>query len=484
MAPCGGVSQAQWWRLPRSSAPDRRLRKAIRRTASSPPRRRRRKNRKREDKEEEHKPTDPDTGKSTLSNDTLGLLPNPFADKGVKFSATYIADVLGNPTGGLHQGAVYEGRLNLAIDVDLAKLAGAHGLSFHANVFQIHGRGLSRDEIGNIMLASSIEALATTRLYEAWFEQKWAGDKYSIRAGQLAADAEFITSKYTDVFINATYGWPAITATNMPSGGPSPPLAAMGARLKAELSPNVTVLAAIFDGDAAGPGAGDPQERNRYGLNFRVNDPPLLLGEGQYAWNQAKDAKGLPGTAKLGGWYHAGLFDDQRFAANGLSQADPNASGGPAQLRADFGVYAVFEQQVLKIAGSDERGVGVFTRISGSPDDRNLIDFYADGGVNVQGPLAARPNDKLGLGFAYARISNRARDLDHDFEVLAHDGRPVRDAERLLSLGYLAEIRKGWVVHPSFQYIVHPGGGYVLDAGVPRAVGNAAVLGVRTVLKF
>jgi porin len=437
-----------------------------------------------EDKEEEHKPTDPDTGKSTLSNETLGVLPNPFERNGIKFSASYIADAIGNFTGGLHQGAVYEGRLNLAIDLDLARLAGAQGLSFHANVFQIHGRGLSRDEIGNIMLASSIEALATTRLYEAWFEQKWAGDKYSIRAGQLAADAEFITSKYTDAFINSTYGWPAITATNMPSGGPSPPLAAMGARFKAELNQNITLLAAIFDGDAAGPGTGDPQERNRYGLNFRVNDPPLVLGEMQYAYNQAKDAKGLPGTIKLGGWYHAGLFNDQRFTASGLSQADPNSGGVPAQLRADFGLYGVLEQQVLKLAGKDERGIGIFTRMSGSPDDRNLIDFYADGGINIQGPFATRPKDKLGLGFAYARISNRARDLDRDFERLADDGRPVRDAEKLLAVSYLAEIRQGWVVHPTFQYIIHPGGGYVLDNGVPRAVGNAAVLGVRTVLKF
>src|SRR5205807_7546181 len=87
-----------------------------------------------QEKEEEHKPTDPDTGKSTLSNETLGLLPNPFEKKGIKFSATYVADVMANPTGGLHQGAVYEGRLNLAIDLDLAKLAGARGLSFHANV--------------------------------------------------------------------------------------------------------------------------------------------------------------------------------------------------------------------------------------------------------------------------------------------------------------------------------------------------------------
>ena len=31
-----------------------------------------------EDKEEENKPADPDTGKSTLSPETMGLLPNPL----------------------------------------------------------------------------------------------------------------------------------------------------------------------------------------------------------------------------------------------------------------------------------------------------------------------------------------------------------------------------------------------------------------------
>src|SRR4029077_19834472 len=70
------------------------------------------------DKEEDHRPVDPDTGKSTLSHKTLGLLPNPFEEYGVKFSATYISDAMGNWTGGLRQGATYEGRLNLAVDVD------------------------------------------------------------------------------------------------------------------------------------------------------------------------------------------------------------------------------------------------------------------------------------------------------------------------------------------------------------------------------
>ena len=52
--------------------------------------------------------------------------------------------------------------------------------------------------------------------------------------------------------------------------GASPPLATMGARLRADLSDNFTLIGAIFDGNAAGPGIDDPQLRDRYGLNFRV----------------------------------------------------------------------------------------------------------------------------------------------------------------------------------------------------------------------
>jgi porin len=110
------------------------------------------------------------------------------------------------------------------------------------------------------------------------------GTTLSLRTGQLAADTEFINAKYTDVFTNASMGWPAITSVNLPSGGPSPPLAALDARLRADLTDNCTVSAAIFDGNAAGPGLDDPQLRDNHGVNFRINDPLLLIGEVQYIW--------------------------------------------------------------------------------------------------------------------------------------------------------------------------------------------------------
>jgi hypothetical protein len=81
-------------------------------------------------KTDDDKPADPDTGESTIEEKTLGLLPNPLQKYGVKFAATYIGEALGNPTGGLKRGTVYEGRLNLAVDVDLQKLLASTNLPF------------------------------------------------------------------------------------------------------------------------------------------------------------------------------------------------------------------------------------------------------------------------------------------------------------------------------------------------------------------
>jgi hypothetical protein len=93
-----------------------------------------------------------------------------------------------------------------------------------------------------------------------------------------------------------------------------------------------------------------------------------------------------------------------------------------------------------------------------SPADRNMVEFYADGGVNIAGASDRRPNDKIGFAFAYTRISSQARDLDCDFGVFTHSDWPVRDFEAVLSLNYLAETHdrldgtsRAAVHHPSLR---------------------------------
>jgi porin len=161
------------------------------------------------------------------------------------------------------------------VDVDLQKLIGADQLTFHANMFQIHGGGLSRGALQNLFVVSGIEALPSTRLYEAYFEKLWGNKRVSLKAGQLAADSEFFNTKYTDVLTNASMGWPAITSTDLPSAGPSPPLAAMGARILVNVTEQFSVLGGIFDGNQAGAGRSAVARSVRRKLPGQRSAPPL-----------------------------------------------------------------------------------------------------------------------------------------------------------------------------------------------------------------
>ncbi len=407
-----------------------------------------------------------------------------LADWGVTITRTYIGEVLANPSGGIRRGAIYTGRLDLGADVELERLVGWTGATFHANIFQIHGNGLSRDYIGNLMLVSGIEALPATRLYEMWIEQSLLGGKLLIKVGQQPSDIEFIDSKYDDIFVNSALGWPGITGVILPSGGPSPPLAVPGIRVKALLSDRITAYFAVFDGDAAPPGPEDPQIKNPYGLLFRVHDPPWLIGQLKYGF-EVGDAS-LPGSITGGTWYHFGSFDDQRRASDGLSLANPAASGEPASLRRNRGIFAVYEQRLLRSALDAEKGVGLFLRGSVSPSDRNLISLYVDGGVQITGFSASRPNDKIGAAFTYARISDGARQFDRDVQMFTGIATPIRDYEAILEMNYSAELRQGVTVQPLLQYVRHPAGGAVdpNDPSNTKRIKDALVVGVRTSMSF
>ncbi len=105
-------------------------------------------------------------------------------------------------------------------------------------------------------------------------------------------------------------------------------------------------------------------------------------------------------------------------------------------LVGDIGGWAVFEQQLYRVPKSDDRGIGVFARVSGAPADRNLIDLYADAGLEFIGLSDKRPDDKFGIAAGYAHVSKRAQALDFDYRALAGPAWPVRSSEGLLTAVY------------------------------------------------
>ena len=254
-----------------------------------------------------------------------------------------------------------------------------------------------------------------------------------------------------------------------------PKLATPGVRVLFSPNENLGLKAAVYNGDPVGPNCkGDPQVCDPAGLEFRLSDPPLLFAEGFYKYNQKQ---GLAGTIMLGGWNHFGSFEHQRFDIDRLPTAVTGRPGRP--LDNDWGLYAVFDQLIWRLPHSkDVKGVGLFTRVIGAPSERNLVDFYAEGGVTFTGMIAHRSDDLLAVGFAYAGISDQVHGFDVD------SGLPVaRNYEALFEICYTAQIQTGWTLQPDFQYIVQPGGN-VPNASGTGAVGNASVFGVRTTLNF
>ena len=97
------------------------------------------------------------------------------ADKGITFNAQYVAEVWGNPTGGVSTGTVYTGLMSLQGNVDLQKLLGWRGASFSTRWYWLSGQDISAEHVGNIFTVSNIAGFPTVRMNELWFQQNFLG---------------------------------------------------------------------------------------------------------------------------------------------------------------------------------------------------------------------------------------------------------------------------------------------------------------------
>ena len=421
--------------------------------------------------------------RDTLTGEWGGLRP-ALDDAGFKLTGNYTGEMLGNPKGGIRNRWVATGNLEIDVDADFAKLIGWEGLTFHLSSFQLHGRGMSNNFLGNQFTVRDIEAAPATRIWSMWFQQAFADNAASVRVGQMPWQEEFVVSAYGASFINGTFGWPIGFAANFVNAGGAYPLATTGARLSVNPADKMNIMVAAFDGDpAAGNQRGqDPTRKNVDGLNVRLKTPPVFFVEGRYGSPMDSD-EGLPTMVKLGGWVHTGRFDDPHWSTNGTSLGSGTSTGIPMGHRGNWELYAIVDTMLWRDDTNPKRNIGAFTRLMGGPDDRNQMPYYGELGLNWQGMIEGRDDDIAGIALAYGRMSRALAAQDHDARLFGTSLAPSRDFELAFEALYRYAVTPWWTMIPDAQYIVHPGGGAAYP-GTQRRIPDAAVLGVRSVFKL
>ena len=416
-----------------------------------------------------------------------GGMRKTLQDAGIDLELNDTSEMLSNPVGGIKQATIYQGLLASTLTLDLEKLANWPGASLYAEGYQISGRGLSRNAIGNLLAVSTIEALPSTRLLDLWFQQEFLERKVSFRIGQIALDDEFYISQYAANFINSTFGCPDLLSTDLPSGGPCYPFAAPGVRLRVAPTSSLTLSTAVFNGNPAPPGPGDPQIRNSGGTNFLIGvGGTLVLSELAYSFDEGPDLPSPPSDFKLGGWYHTADFPDLRRDTLGRSLADPTSNGIAGPHRGNYGLYLILDKMLWQPPNAGARGFAGFLRVGGAAGDRNLINLELDAGLTYKGLFPGRDADLIGIAASYGRIGGAARGLSSDMVLFSGGAQPIRDYESVLELTYQWNVAPWWVLQPDLQAIFHPNGHAAapLPAPVGQPIPNALVLGLRSTITF
>ena len=411
-----------------------------------------------------------DTGETGFMDQDLmtgdwGGLRKTLENDGLKFTPVYYGEVFGNPTGGAGQGVIYDGLLDLNLDLDLDRMSEGtlSDLSFHVDADYIHGKSLSQGFVGDFSNTSNIAAYNTLRLQGLWMQKLLWEKRIAIKVGNISVDAtdEYFQSASASLFINATFGAFTFIANNVPNP-PIYPAASPGVQIRIQPFSNFYAMAGVFGMDNSSDLSTNNQNGTRFALT--ASSGMLIMSEVGYLLNQSPNDRGLQGTYKVGSFVHTAnynTFQSQADAANG--------TGNLASAGANYGVYGVMDQQIYTQA---DQAISFFVRSGGAPSNTNFVDWYAEGGFNFTGFIPGRANDIAGLAVARSHVSN-----DFSDSQLAQGAPTPFTAETVVEATYKVQLAPWWTLQPDFQYIFTPGG----EEGL---VHDAVVLGVRTTVAF
>lgn len=344
-------------------------------------------------------------------------------------------DVVG-VVAGETRGARYLDNIDLIAALDLDRAAGWQGGSAVVSLLNNLG-GRPNDLAGTLQGIDNIEVgTPDLHLYQAWFQQSFAGDRLSVLVGKYDLNSEFYSGEAAAHLIAPAFGIGSELAATGPNGPSIFPRTDLAIRLRAGDERHYVQAVAI----RAPRGTAD---------TGRVRST-LFVAEG-----------GLHGSTAIGigGWAYSRR--QPRIAPPGVTLAEGTA--------ASHGVYVLIEQDLAGEA--DQPGHWRAFARAGLSDGRTTP--FAGGfqvGVTGRGIIRARPDSQLSIGIASADLSTPYRRANPVGEPA------LSGSEGMVELTYSDRIAPFLTLQPDVQYVRRPGG--------LRDVDDAVVLGLRAIVEW
>jgi porin len=392
-----------------------------------------------------------DSIEETLTKDWAGLRTD-LSELGIKPTASYTTDLMGNPAGGQSRGFTYSGTVQISIFWDFAKLLHLAGLSFNIGGAWSTGKNLSADHIGNNFWVQSAYTAPgngsnNLTLGQIYLQQQLFDNSLILAGGRLAPETTFATMPVLNNYINQGINpVPGSLWTNDDTFTSYPPGVEWGAQAIYNLSPAFQVAAGVFNTNQSSALGG------KGGVNFALqqgNRGVLTLVQLSYFLNHAPDDKGVPGQYSFGGFYNGNRF------AN-LNNPNSTKSGL-------YSIYGMFQQMIYRDgeAGS-QKGLTIWGETAIAP--RSIVSFmpyFIGGGLSYQGALPRRDNDITSVGVIYGSFSRYI---------------PRTTAETVIEANYQVTLSNWLSITPDLQYVIKPNGS--------SAIKNALVLGAQVAIVF
>jgi porin len=376
-------------------------------------------------------------------------LKDQLTQQGLAPALIYDGDAFANAAGGTKRGGTYAGNLHLQLGLDGGRLVNAPGLTAFLHGLWIHG-GQPSSFAGDAQGVSNLAAPAAARLYEAWLQYNFLGNRWSILAGRYDLNTEFYHLQSAGLFVNSSFGIGPEFAQSGVAGPSIFPDTSVGVRLAYQPVPGIVLRVAIMDGA--------PVDRPDGSVGiFKGGDGLLLVSEATFLTRPALGnpfpnmrfrigrSANLPlydGKIAVGAWHYTTTFSD-------LSAVD--ASGVPVRRNGSGGGYLLADRSLYQAPGDPKKRLAGFVQLGIGDARVDRFGWYIGSGLIAMGMLPGRPDDEVGIATAVARNGS------HYIASQEQQGLPVAAAEIALELTYLAQVNQWLALQPDVQYVVHPG---------------------------